>query len=137
MNVPGDRWVLWVGGPAAGPALLLWGVVVVLGSLGWCLGRSGGHAPGFLDWTLLFLGTSTVNVYTAAPLLALFLVLRGGRGRRGWSRAHNLVQILLGPGPARLRHPGGSVPQGLLSAPDMQITGNGSHAHELAGSWIG
>jgi hypothetical protein len=75
-----------------------------------------------------------VNVYAAAPLLALFLLL-GMRARhaQGFSRSsHNLMQA----GLAALAISAfgmviGSVPQGLLGAPDMQITGNGSHADTL------
>lgn len=134
LSVPRDRWVLFVGGPSAGPALLLWGVLVVLIALAFGLGRSGVTPFGFLDWALLFAGTSTVNVYTAAPLLVLFLLLRYREKEAGRMapRAHNLMQVLLAM--VALIAFGtlvSSVPQGLLSAPDMQITGNGSSGGEL------
>lgn len=129
LTVPGDRWVLLVGGPAAGPALLLWGVLAVLGLLGFALGRARVTPLGSLDWILLFIGTSTINAYAAAPLLVLFLALRW-RERKAAQLApvhHNLLQVVLAW--LALIAFGtlvASVPQGLLSAPDMQITGNGS-----------
>lgn len=133
-EMPGDRWVLWVGGNAIGPALLLWGVLVVLIGIAWLLGRSRLTPLGFADWALLFAGTSMVNVYATAPLLALFLALRHRtRHFQAWKpAAHNLFQIaaaalaLLGFGMLLA-----AVPEGLLSAPDMQVTGNGSYQGTL------
>jgi hypothetical protein len=134
LNVPGDRWTLWVGGDAIGPALLLWGVLAVLTCLAYGLGRWGATPLGFADWALLFLGTSMVNVYATAPLLAMFLALRWRAQRASGldPSTHNLVQIgvaalaLLGFGMLLA-----AVPEGLLSAPDMQVTGNGSHGGAL------
>ena len=134
LNVPGDRWTLWVGGDAIGPALLLWGVLAVLTCIAYGLGRWGATPLGFLDWALLFLGTSMVNVYATVPLLAMFLALRW-REKRAPTLApspFNAVQIgvaglaLLGFGMLLA-----AVPEGLLSAPDMQVTGNGSYAGTL------
>jgi hypothetical protein len=132
--VPGDRWVLWVGGPSAGPALLLWGVLVVLAALAWGLGRAQVTPLGFLDWALLFAGTSTVNVYATAPLLVLFLALRAREARASGLApvTYNLVQVVLGfVALVAFGTLVASVPQGLLSSPDMQITGNGSYANLL------
>jgi hypothetical protein len=134
LHVPGDRWVLWVGGPRSGPALLLWGVLAVLAAVGFALGRTRATPLGSADWLLLFAGTSMVNVYATAPLLALFLLLRlRARLVPGLSRtAHNLLQVGLAALAAiAFGTVIASVPQGLLSAPDMQITGNGSHAASL------
>ena len=134
LQVPGDRWVLWLGGLRPDPPLLLWGVVAVLAR--WPGGWAAPGAPRWasLDWLLLFLGTSTVNVYTAAPLLILFLALRA-RDTRAAGLAptvHNLLQLLLGLlAVIAFGFLVASVPQGLLSAPDMQVTGNGSNAHLL------
>ncbi|HKP96632.1 MAG TPA: hypothetical protein VJ385_12815, partial [Fibrobacteria bacterium] len=134
INVPRDRWVLWVGGDAVGPALLLWGVLAVLSGVAWLLGRSKIAPLGSLDWALLFLGTSMVNLYATAPLLAMFLALRyREKHAPAWTpRRHNLFQVLC----AGLAALGfgmllAAVPEGLLSAPDMQVTGNGSHAGNL------
>ncbi|MDB5050897.1 MAG: hypothetical protein JWO30_3968 [Fibrobacteres bacterium] len=134
INAPADRWILWVGGNAIGPALLLWGVLIVLFAVAALLGRAGITPLGGLDWALLFLGTSMVNLYATAPLLAMFLALRYREKRAAaWSaNEHNLFQILC----AALAVAGfgmllAAVPEGLLSAPDMQVTGNGSSAGYL------
>jgi hypothetical protein len=134
INVPGDRWTLWVGGQAIGPALLLWGVLIVLIGLAWLLGRSRLTPLGFADWALLFAGTSTVNVYAAVPLLALLIALRyRGKHAPAWAaNTHNLAQVgLTFLGLAAFGLLIAAVPEGLLSAPDMQVTGNGSYAGEL------
>jgi hypothetical protein len=128
LEVPGDRWILWVGGPRSGPALLLWGVLAILILLAYGLARAGITPLGFADWALLFAGTSTVNVYVTVPLLALFVLLRR---RERWipasPGAYNLSQAALGAlALAAFGSLLAAVPQGLLSAPDMQVTGNGS-----------
>jgi hypothetical protein len=133
LEVPGDRWILWVGGPRSGPALLLWGVLAILLILAYGLARSRLTPLGFADWALLFAGTSTVNVYVTVPLLALFILLRR---REKWApgspSAYNLSQLALGGlGLAAFGLLLGSVPQGLLSTPDMQVTGNGSNSGSL------
>lgn len=130
LEVPGDRWILWVGGPRSGPALLLWGVLLVLLLVAYGLGRARIAPLGFADWALLFAGTSTVNVYVTVPLLALFVLLRH---RERWvpaaPGAYNLSQLALGGlGLAAFGALLASVPEGLLSAPDMQVTGNGSYS---------
>jgi hypothetical protein len=134
IELPRDRWILWVGGNAIGPALLLWGVLAVLTGIAWLLGRARITPLGFADWALLFLGTSMVNVYATAPLLALFLALRHReKHAASWQpNGHNAFQVaaaalaVLAFGMLLA-----AVPEGLLSAPDMQITGNGSHAGAL------
>ena len=131
LNVPGDRWTLRVGGNAIGPALLLWGVLAVLTGIAYGLGRARVTPLGFLDWALLFLGTSMVNVYATAPLLVLFLGLRWrAQHAPGLSATrHNLAQIALaGWSIVAFGLLLAAVPEGLLSAPDMQVTGNGSYA---------
>lgn len=134
IEMPGDRWVLWVGGNAIGPALLLWGVLAVLTGIAWLLGRARITPLGFVDWALLFLGTSMVNVYATAPLLALFLTLRyREKHAASWKpKRHNLFQIAAA-GLAILAFGMllAAVPEGLLSSPDMQVTGNGSYAGVL------
>jgi hypothetical protein len=134
IEMPRDRWILWVGGNAIGPALLLWGVLAVLIGIAWLLGRARITPLGFADWALLFLGTSMVNVYATAPLLALFLALRHReKHAASWEpNGHNAFQVaaaalaLLAFGMLLA-----AVPEGLLSAPDMQVTGNGSYAGVL------
>ncbi len=134
IEMPRDRWILWVGGNAIGPALLLWGVLLVLIGVAWLLGRARITPLGFADWALLFAGTSMVNVYASAPLFALFLALRHReKHAAAWKPgAHNLIQLAV----AALALAGfgmllAAVPEGLLSAPDMQVTGNGSYAGTL------
>ena len=39
LEPPQDRWVLFLGGPRLGPAVLFWGVLIVLVAVAWGLGR--------------------------------------------------------------------------------------------------
>ena len=35
LDLPADRWILFLGGPQMGPALLFWGVLLVVLALAW------------------------------------------------------------------------------------------------------
>jgi hypothetical protein len=135
VQMPAKRWVLWVAGPAFGPALLFWSalLVTVLVALG--LARVP-HAPlGARAWILLGVGLTQVSVPTAA-LVVVWLLALGWRGAVG-ARVHrwwlfDLMQLVLVvatvTGLVVLFR---AVEQGLLGQPDMQIAGNGSTAAVL------
>jgi len=129
-----DRWVLFTGGPDLGPAVLFWGLVVVLVVVAIGLGRSRLTPLKTRDWLLLGLGLSQAGIWVgllvAGWLFALGLRARLDREFPPWR--FNLMQsglFLLSL--AALSALVVTLQQGLLGAPEMQIAGNGSTATEL------
>ncbi|CAM9868901.1 unnamed protein product, partial [Chrysoparadoxa australica] len=56
VRVPNNRWILAVGGPLMGPAVLFWGKLISLIILGFFLSKISWCPLGFLHWSVLFLG---------------------------------------------------------------------------------
>jgi hypothetical protein len=130
--MPQSRWPLFAAGRGVGPAVLYWGELAVFIALAWLLGRWK-HSPlKFHQWLLLGLGLSTqswwVFSFTAAWLISM-------RWREHWQPGEavtplrfNAVQLLLAvftvSAISTLVFSG--IRNGLLSAPDMGVTGAGS-----------
>jgi hypothetical protein len=134
MDLGRDRWVLFTGGPALGPAVLFWGLVVVLILVSAGLGRTRLTPLRTWDWLLLGLGLSQAGigngVLVAGWLFALGLRARLDRELAPWR--FNLMQTLLVLlSLAALAALFGAVEQGLLGLPEMQIAGNGSGSDRL------
>jgi hypothetical protein len=135
LRLPEDRWVLWTWGPRIGPAVLFWGVLLVLIALAWGLARSRLTPLRFLDWLLLGIGLILAQVWVVV-LVTGWLFALGLRRRMDPMASSpwrfNLVQtglILI-----TLLALGGlisAVQLGLLGTPEMQIMGNGSTATTL------
>jgi hypothetical protein len=133
--VPSDsRWILLIGGDAPGPAVLYWGVLLVITLLAYGLGRW--HMTPLPAWQWLLLGIGLSLVHIALALLVVgWLVALGARCRlpSGVSpRVHNSLQILL----ALLTTVAlvallSAIAIGLLGHPEMQIAGNGSTGSAL------
>ena len=134
LQLPADRWSLWVRGPDIGPALLYWGVlgvvVAVAIALGVAVRRWRLSIPlSTGQWLLLGIGMSTVNTAGSLAVLAWFFALEARRRQAlpGKPLTHNLIQLTLIAltliAAASLAY---TIPQSLLAAPDMQVTGNGS-----------
>ncbi len=134
LEVPKDRWVLLLGGPALGPAILFWGVLLVVLALVVFLARTGLTPLKTYEWILLSLGVATINVWILA-LIAGWMVLLTLRGRVQSLPKHtavNLGQVLLMiVSVLTLLALVSSVPASLLSNPEMYITGNHSSAYQL------
>ncbi|MCC2657209.1 MAG: hypothetical protein K0Q76_2317 [Panacagrimonas sp.] len=134
VQLPPDRWVLLVGGPALGPAVLFWGVLAVLVVVALGLGRVGLTPLKGLQWALLMIGLSQVPIAGAAVVAGwLFALALRARVPEHWSAGRfNLMQVLLAIWTVvALGTLFGAVAQGLLGQPDMQIAGNGSSAYQL------
>lgn len=134
MNLPADRWLLLVGGPALGPALLFWGVLLVVLVLAVLLARSGLTPLKAYEWVLLSLGVATFNLYVLALIAAWFVALhfRGRREKEPDSDRFNFLQIALFLlSFIVLGALFSSIPASLLSRPEMMVTGNGSSATYL------
>jgi hypothetical protein len=129
-----DRWLLWTGGPGTGPAVLFWGLLLVLALAALLLARSRLTPLGVVDWLLLGIGLSQVQPWVAA-LVVLWLFALGLRRRLGGQTPRlgfNLAQVgLVLLSIAALLALLTAVQQGLLGDPAMQVAGNGSTATEL------
>lgn len=128
-----DRWVLLTFGPRMGPAVLFWGMLIVLVILAFALGITRLTPLKYWQWFLLLIGLSQIPIVMAGIVIAWLMAL-GYREKQNYSEvnAFNLVQILL------IALTLGSiailfiaVEQGLLGSPDMQIVGNQSTAYKL------
>lgn len=134
VNVPTDRVVLAVGGPAVGPAVLFWGVLVVIIAVALALGRWNGSPLSALSWVLLGLGVAQMSLMGIAVVVGWFLLMEA-RGRWGASlapRSLKVAQVLLAlwavlAAGVLL----GTVRMGLLGYPDLMVMGNGSNASQL------
>ncbi len=129
-----DRWLLWVSGEGVGPAVLFWGLLIVLALFAVVLGRSRLTPLGGLDWLLLGVGLSQVTPWLAA-LVVLWLFALGLRRRLDAETPRwrfNLAQVGLALlSVAALLALLTAVQQGLLGSPEMQVAGNGSSATSL------
>ncbi len=64
-----DRWILFVGGPAIGPAVLFWGVLIIILLLSFGLSRIKSFPLNMWQWFLLGIGLSV-----ATPLAIIFVI---------------------------------------------------------------
>ncbi len=134
IHVPQDRVVLAVGGPAVGPAVLFWGVLLVIVVVGIALGRWRGSPLGAVAWVLLGLGVAQMSLAGLAVVVGWFLVLeaRGRWGPQLGPRSFKATQVLLalwGLMAAGILLE--TVRVGLLGYPDLMVLGNGSDASHL------
>lgn len=137
VNLPLSRWTLWVSGPDLGPAVLFWGLLLVIALAALALARYAATPLGTVSWFLLGVGLSQMHVLTALPVIA-WLVLLGRR--RAWAETglldqpwkFNVLQAAL----ALLTLLAlitmiAAIERGLLGSPSMQIAGNGSGPYQL------
>jgi hypothetical protein len=131
VQLPTDRWLLAVGGPRLGPAVLFWSQLVVLLLVALGLGRTTVTPLGARHWLLLGLGLSQLPL-PAASLVAGYLLVLGLRRRlvHGGGRwLFDLGQLALVVWTVvAVVALFAAVREGLLSAPDMHVAGNGSEA---------
>jgi hypothetical protein len=128
-----DRWVLLTGGIRQGPAVLFWGVLIVVVLIALVLGRVKDTPLNTGSWILLGIGLSTVTPFSAL-LIAAWIFALYGRGRitelaDAWrfnAMQIGLVMLTVVSVVALF----GAVSNGLLGNPEMQIAGNGS-SHNL------
>jgi hypothetical protein len=125
-----NRWILGLHGPALGPAILWYGVLVVIALLAIGLGRWGATPLSTAAWLVLGIGFSASHPWAFAALILLLSLLR----RRG---AQLLGEMSAGRGVCyQITIPAAalvvtalyfeSVRSGLLGRPDMHINGPNS-----------
>ena len=100
LALPGDRWPLFVGGPRLGPAVLYWGVMLVVIGVALLISRIPALPLSLLDGVLLGFGMSLANlpstVLVAAWLLMLLARLRyAERLQHATRRSFQLIQIVV------------------------------------------
>jgi hypothetical protein len=124
-----DRWVLWTRGPRLGPAVLLPSALLLVLLVAWLLGRARVLPLRTHQLVLLGLGFLPLSLGAAGAMIGLLIALSWRRmylrTGRGW--LYDLVQIGLGIWSLiAVALVFAIVREGLLSSPDMEITGNGS-----------
>jgi hypothetical protein len=135
VNMPANRLILWVGGQPIGPAVMIWGVLIVIGIVAIGLGQISLTPLKSYQWFLLGMVLSQVEVSLMLSVVAWFMAL-GWRERLAaadkpaWQ--FNLIQIGLGILTViALYALIFAIKQGLLGSPEMHIAGNGSNASQL------
>lgn len=134
LNLGQDRWVLFTGGPRMGPAVLFWGVLIVLLLVAMALGKVPLTPLKSWQWLLLGIGLTQVSLFMAA-FIVIWLMLLGARSRLQKlptpflfdSMQIGLVFLTL----FALAFLFIAVQQGLLGNPEMHVAGNQSSAYEL------
>lgn len=134
LQLPNDRWLWAVTGPAIGPAVLFWGMLLVVLALAVLLARVIQSPLTKRHWLLLFAGISTVSLWIPL-LIALWLFSLSKRGQlpqplpgvKGRLQQLSLSLLSITTIGALLL----AIPYGLLSQPDMHLTGNGSYLQSL------
>lgn len=128
VHLPRERWLLYAFGPAWGPAVLFWGVFVVVLLAAWALGRIPLSPMKGWEWVLLAAGLTQVPLVLGLCIAGWFFAL-AARGRQPPSEAwkFNLLQIALA-GWTLLFLVGLliAVHAGLMVVPDMQVAGSNS-----------
>ena len=133
--IPGhDRWILLAGGIRQGPAVLFWGVLIVITLIAVGLGRIKGTPLKTHSWILLGIGLTTVTPFIAL-LIAVWIFMLYGRGQiTGLNNPlrFNAMQIILVMlTVVAVSALFSAVSNGLLGNPDMQIAGNDSSRWQL------
>jgi len=129
-----DRWVLLTGGIKQGPAVLFWGILIVIVLIAVALGRFKGTPLRTHSWILLGIGLSTVTPFTAVLIAAWIFALYARSQVKGLNKVStfNMMQIMLVVlTVVSVVALFSAVSNGLLGNPDMQIAGNGSTRGQL------
>lgn len=131
LELPASRWPLWVWGPALGPAMLAWGALLVIAALSAGLGRQfkGPCLPTAWGWMAMLAPLAALHPLAAAPV-ALFLMALSRKQSGAWrasDESWNLAQFgLMFLAALSAWALLSAAYSGLLGAPKMMITGNGS-----------
>jgi hypothetical protein len=132
--MPADRWTLFIGGPTIGPAVLIWGTLVVMLIVAFGLSRVKLTPLGMLQWALLGIGLTQVQPIAGMIFVGWLLIL--GVRQSYWPRLPNWLfnlgqAALAGWTVIALAILVFSVSKGLLGSPEMQISGNGANSKLL------
>ncbi|MCG8313204.1 MAG: hypothetical protein MI976_08310 [Pseudomonadales bacterium] len=134
VEVPRSRWVLWLNGPQLGPAVLVWGELLVVILLAVALSRIPGIPLKTYEWILLAMGLCAGLVEAAVVVVIWFVALakRQQLGHQLTRTRFNLLQVgLVILTLVAMITMLGVIPMGLMGSPDMGIVGNGSSHYYL------
>jgi hypothetical protein len=134
INMPSNRWILFAGGKPIGPAVMIWGILIVVVLLSVGLGQISLTPLKTHHWLLLGLVLSQVHVVLMLFVVAWFMAL-GWRAQMPTNQSalkFDAIQIGLGILTViALSALLVAIHKGLLGHPSMHIGGNGSGAHLL------
>lgn len=135
VHVPGGRWLLFVGGPRLGPAVLFWSLLAVLLVVAVLLGRNTKTPLKTGHWLLLAIGLSQVHIALGGLFVGWLLAL-GYREKSDGTKLSPATFNLRQVGLALLTFAAigvlfASIYKGLLGDPEMQVRGNSSSLAEL------
>ncbi|MDP3010031.1 MAG: hypothetical protein Q8N30_13305 [Methylococcales bacterium] len=133
LNLGQDRWVLFAFGPTFGPIILFWGVLIVIFLVSFGLGKVTLTPLKNWQWFLLLVGLSQIPLEAAGIVIA-WLMLLGWRVSQSSEQTRFFNALQVGLGLLTLGALGvlfSAVAQGLLDAPDMNVTGNQSSPFAL------
>ena len=128
----GNRWTVFLAGPLMGPAVLFWGVVVVILVIAIALSLLPNFPLSRTDAVILSLGATLSNVWVLLLVGGWFVAiwLRGRNNQRMLEMAEPYFQglqvMLVTLSTIALVALVITIPQALLGNPDMQIVGNDS-----------
>ncbi len=134
LAMPRDRWVLFLGGPRMGPAVLFWSLLWIALIVAIGLGKLPLTPLRWGSWLLLFIGLTQVPIFVSL-IVGSWLIALGWRrdhARPANNTAFDAFQVLLAAwtGVALLGLVW-AIQNGLLGLPNMHIMGNGSSAQLL------
>lgn len=128
-----ETWLLWLKGPAWGPAILFWGYLAFAVFVALLLARADLTPLQLHEWVLLAFGLTQIDVAESLAVIGFFFAFALRARTTQLSRwRHNLLQ--LGLVALTLAAAGAlfdAVQHGLLVQPDMQVSGPGSDAGQL------
>ncbi len=133
VEMPYNRWILMLDGPALGPAVLFWGVLLTIILAAVLLGRTRQTPLRTPQWLLLGIGLSQTSVAVAVLVIGwLFALAARQRLKMTEQRYFNTIQLgLLVLTVVAISGLVAAVGNGLLGQPEMQIVGNHSSSHLL------
>ncbi len=130
-----DRWVLLTFGPLIGPAVLFWGILLIIGGLAIGLAKTRLTPLRGWQWFLLLIGLSQIPLELTIVVILWFMLLAWrttptcqnlSRGFYNGLQLGLIALTLITCGSLFL-----AVVNGLLGVPEMQIVGNRSTAFDL------
>jgi hypothetical protein len=135
IKMPNDRWILFTGGKAIGPAVMIWGILIVIVFFSIGLGQVSITPLKTHHWLLLGVVLSQLPVPFMLLIIGWFMAL-GWRERLATNNLSPLKfdAIQIGLGILTLIALGGllqAIQLGLLGHPNMHIAGNASSADYL------
>jgi len=135
VNMPSERWILFVGGQPIGPAVMIWGILIVIALAAVGLSQIPLTPLKFHHWLLLGVVLSQVAVPYMLGVIGWLIALgwRAQQKTTDWPvLKFNATQIGLSLLTiVALMTLLFAIKQGLLGQPDMHIAGNGSTSGQL------